>query len=69
MVPPGDDLVHTDLLVLGEKDALTGDPEGVEELARNVADNQIEVLDTGHLMGVEQADTVNTLIVEFFERE
>jgi pimeloyl-ACP methyl ester carboxylesterase len=56
------------LLVIGEKDRLTSDPEAVKELAQNVPDIQIEVLDTGHLIGVEQPDRVNALIVEFFEQ-
>lgn len=55
------------LLVLGQKDALTGDLAPVKELANNVPDIQIEVLDTGHLIGVEDSQTVNDLLVTFFE--
>jgi pimeloyl-ACP methyl ester carboxylesterase len=54
------------LLVLGEKDALTGAPATVRPLAEHVPDIQIEVLDTGHLIGVEEAETVNDLLVAFF---
>jgi pimeloyl-ACP methyl ester carboxylesterase len=55
------------LLILGEKDALTSDPETVKGLANNVPDIQIEVLDTGHLIGVEQPEMANNLIISFFE--
>lgn len=55
------------LLALGEQDNLVGDPDKATQLARNIPDIQIEVLNTGHAIGVEQPDHVNTLILEFFE--
>jgi len=55
------------LLVLGEKDNLVGDPENAKTLAQDIHDLQVEVLDTGHLIGVEQPEQVNSLILEFFE--
>jgi pimeloyl-ACP methyl ester carboxylesterase len=54
------------LLVLGERDALTGDPEAVKALANHVPDIQIVVLDSGHLIGMEHPDRVNELIMTFF---
>ncbi len=54
------------LLVIGTRDALTGDPEAVKALANNTPDIQIEVLDSGHLIGVEHAEKSNELILEFF---
>ncbi|MBN1122430.1 MAG: alpha/beta fold hydrolase [Anaerolineae bacterium] len=54
------------LLVIGSRDALTGDPEAVKELANNTPDIQIEVLDSGHLIGVEHAERSNELIMAFF---
>lgn len=54
------------LLVIGTRDALTGDPEAVKDLAFNTPDIRGEVLDSGHLIGVEQADRSNELILEFF---
>lgn len=54
------------LLVIGTRDALTGDPEAVKELALNTPDIQIEVLDSGHLIGVEHAARSNELIMTFF---
>jgi pimeloyl-ACP methyl ester carboxylesterase len=54
------------LLVLGERDALVGDPEAVKPLANNVPDIQIEVLDSGHLIGMEHPDRVNELLMAFF---
>jgi len=55
------------LLVLGEKDNLVGDPENARALAQDIPDLRVEVLDTGHLIGVEQPEPVNALILEFFE--
>jgi pimeloyl-ACP methyl ester carboxylesterase len=55
------------LLVLGEKDNLVGDPENARALAQDIPDLQVEVLDTGHLIGVEQPEQVNALIIEFLE--
>jgi pimeloyl-ACP methyl ester carboxylesterase len=55
------------LLILGERDALTSDPETVKPLANHVPNIQIEVLDTGHLIGVEQPEAVNDLLVSFLE--
>jgi pimeloyl-ACP methyl ester carboxylesterase len=56
------------LLILGEKDNLVGDPEKVKELAQNVPDIQIEILNTGHLISADQPDTVNNLIYKFFKQ-
>ncbi|WP_287582840.1 alpha/beta hydrolase [Candidatus Borrarchaeum sp.] len=56
------------LLILGKKDNLVGDPAKVKELAKNVLDIQIEILNTGHLISADQPDTVNNLIYEFFEQ-
>lgn len=55
------------LLVLGEEDNLVGDPENARALAQGIPDLRVEVLDTGHLIGVEQPEQVNALILEFFE--
>jgi len=55
------------LLVLGEKDNLVGDPENARALAQDIPDIRVEVLDTGHLIGVEQPEQVNALIIEFLE--
>ncbi|MBI9049972.1 MAG: alpha/beta fold hydrolase [Anaerolineaceae bacterium] len=54
------------LLVIGTRDALTGDPQRVIDLAESTPDIQIEVLDSGHLIGVEKAHRSNELIMEFF---
>ena len=55
------------LLVLGEKDRLVGNPENARTRAQHVPDLQVEVLDTGHLIGAEQPERVNALITEFLE--
>jgi pimeloyl-ACP methyl ester carboxylesterase len=54
------------LLVLGAKDNLTGSPETVRPLAEHVPGIRIEVLDSGHLIGVEEAEAVNDMLVAFF---
>lgn len=56
------------LLILGEKDNLVGDPENAKALAQDIPDIRVEVLDTGHLVGAEQPEQVNALIIEFFEQ-
>lgn len=61
------DLQMPVLLVIGTRDGLTGDPDKVIQLAENAPDIQIEVLDSGHLMGIERADEVNELMMAFFE--
>ncbi len=55
------------LLVIGTRDNLTGDPQAVRELAENVPDIDIQVLDSAHLIGMEKADEVNALLLEFFQ--
>jgi pimeloyl-ACP methyl ester carboxylesterase len=55
------------LLVLGEKDNLVGDPEVARALVQDIPDIRVEVLGTGHLIGAEQPEQVNKLILEFFE--
>lgn len=57
------------LLVLGQGDNLVGDPENAKKLVRDVPGIKVEVLDTGHLIGVEQPDRVNALILDFLGRQ
>jgi len=54
------------LLVLGEKDNLVGNPKDSRTLVQDIPDIKVEVLDSGHLIGVEQSERVNELILEFF---
>ena len=54
------------MLILGKRDNLVGDPAIVRTLAQHATHIDIEVVDSGHLIGVEQADYVNTQIAEFF---
>ena len=53
------------LLILGKHDNLPGDPKDTERLARNIATINIDVLDSGHFMAIEQTQQVNSLIAEF----
>jgi pimeloyl-ACP methyl ester carboxylesterase len=53
------------LLVLGKRDNLVGDPAKATALVQDMPDIRVEVLDTGHLIGAEQPEQVNALILEF----
>ena len=53
------------LLVLGARDNLVGDPEKARQLVHNAPNIQVEVVDTGHLVGVEKPVLVNDLILSF----
>jgi pimeloyl-ACP methyl ester carboxylesterase len=55
------------LLVLGRRDNLVGDPAKARALVQDIPDIRVEVLDTGHLIGAEQPEQTNTLIIEFCE--
>jgi pimeloyl-ACP methyl ester carboxylesterase len=53
------------LMVLGARDNLVGDPARARALVQDMQDLRVEVLDTGHLIGAEQPEPVNALIIEF----
>ena len=57
------------LLILGQKDNLVGDPEAARALVQDIPDIRVEVLDTGHLIGAEQPEKVNALILEFLAED
>ena len=54
------------LMVLGKRDMLVGDPAKATALVQDIPDIRVEVLDTGHLVGAEQPQQVNTLLLEFY---
>jgi pimeloyl-ACP methyl ester carboxylesterase len=56
------------LLVLGDKDGLVGDPQTVIPLAENVPNINIEILPSGHLIGMEKPEETNALIMEFLSK-
>jgi pimeloyl-ACP methyl ester carboxylesterase len=53
------------LMVLGKRDNLVGDPAKAAALVQDMPDIRVEVLDTGHLVGAEQPEQANALILEF----
>jgi pimeloyl-ACP methyl ester carboxylesterase len=53
------------LLLLGEKDNLVGNPEIAKAKVQDIPDIRVEVLDTGHLIGAEQPEKVNTILIKF----
>jgi pimeloyl-ACP methyl ester carboxylesterase len=55
------------LFVFGERDNLVGDPEAAKALVQDIPDVRVEVVEAGHLVGGEQPEQVNALILEFFE--
>jgi len=56
------------LAVLGAEDHLMGDLEKVRELASNVPEIEIVEIEASHLMGMENPETCNQLILDFFSR-
>jgi len=55
------------LFVFGERDNLVGDPEAARALVQDIPDVRVEVVEAGHLMGGEQPEQVNALVLAFFE--
>ena len=53
------------LLFLGTKDNVIGDHQEAVENAQSFPDVQVELLESGHLIGVEHADTVNQQMADF----
>jgi pimeloyl-ACP methyl ester carboxylesterase len=53
------------LFVLGKDDNLVGDPRVSRALTQDIPDVRVKVLDTGHLIAVEQPQQVNQLIIGF----
>ena len=56
------------LALLGSEDHLMGDLEAVRELASNVPGIEVIEIEASHLMGMEEPETCNQLILEFFGR-
>jgi pimeloyl-ACP methyl ester carboxylesterase len=54
------------LVFLGTKDKVIGDAEKVKVLAENIPDVQVEIVESGHLIGAEIPDIVNPMMLEFF---
>jgi len=54
------------LAVLGTEDNLMGDLGAVRELASNVPGIEIVEIEASHLMGMEEPETCNQLIMDFF---
>ncbi|MCB9284621.1 MAG: alpha/beta hydrolase [Lewinellaceae bacterium] len=57
------------LLFLGTKDPIVGDAAFAKETAGDFPTIQIEVLESGHLVGVEKASYVNAVVASFFDFE
>jgi pimeloyl-ACP methyl ester carboxylesterase len=57
------------LLLLGKRDGLVGDPENTKQLAKNIADVKVEILDTGHLISAEKPDQFNKLVFDFIGKD
>lgn len=56
------------LSILGTRDNLMGNLAAVRELASNVPGIKIVEVEAGHLMGIENPETCNKLILDFFGR-
>ena len=55
------------LAYFGTKDGVIGDAEKAKQLAENIPDVRVVIVESGHVIGVELADRVNTEIVDFLE--
>jgi pimeloyl-ACP methyl ester carboxylesterase len=55
------------LAYFGTKDGVIGDAEKAKQLAENIPDVRVVIVESGHIIGVELADRVNTEIVDFLE--
>lgn len=53
------------LLVLGDRDNLVGDPQRASRRAHEFPNLTVNTVKSSHLVGVEQADVVNQLMVQF----
>jgi pimeloyl-ACP methyl ester carboxylesterase len=55
------------LLFLGTQDEIVGDVASARQLALEYPDIQIEVLESGHMVAIEHAGYVNSVVSEFLE--
>lgn len=55
------------LLFLGTEDNIVGDAENAKEIAADFPDIQIEILESGHLIAVDQYKKVNESLLEFLD--
>ena len=53
------------LLFLGTEDPIVGNAEIASEAARKYPDVRVEIMKSGHLIAVEQAERVNNIVCEF----
>lgn len=53
------------LLILGERDALVGNPQNAVRLVEGIPNFRIETLDTGHLIAAERPIEFNNLVLGF----
>ncbi len=55
------------LAYFGTNDGVIGDAEKAKQLAENIPDVRVAIVESGHIIGVELADRVNAEIVDFFD--
>jgi pimeloyl-ACP methyl ester carboxylesterase len=53
------------LLFLGTKDQIVGDVDVAKSQAQSYPNIRIEVLESGHMIAIEHADYVNSVVKEF----
>lgn len=54
-------------LRLGTRDGLVGNPKFTKQVAQNIPDVQVEILDAGYLISAEQPEQFNQLVVGLIE--
>ncbi len=53
------------MFVFGARDNLVGDPAAARALVADISGTRVEVVDAGHLMGVERPQEINALLLDF----
>ena len=55
------------LAFFGTKDGVVGDAQKAKQLAENIPDVVVEIVESGHIIGAEIPERVNSTIIDFFE--
>ena len=55
-----------EMFIFGTRDNLVGIPQATQALVQDIPDVQVEIVEAGHLMGGENPEECNRLIMDFF---
>lgn len=57
------------LAFFGTKDGVVGNAQKAKLLAQNIPDVIVEIIESGHVIGAELPERVNSSIIDFFEND